>query len=634
MLNQQLGGSEQEQERVLLLLDYLEGEAVKWYRRHVISPTSAKSVRTFEEVIIGLYNQFIEEAMNQHRRDTFYSVRYHSVAGLQGLHDTMTNHAQSMPMPLDDYSFTQAFINTMPEDMRRKLIEDMLLTPEVNMADDFLAIGRTVERGKCNYINMEHYLNNHATWRCPGAAPVQPNQDYTTFAKQGTPKVEQKEPPRPVQPHVVETCFNCGKTGQFKKDCPRALHDQICTTHSVIEGEQGEDNEGPPTEAWEPQSAPQEDQQEDNKASIFEFDIEENPYNACIDPTGEDLPSARYHKLHEHVIKLCALNAREVWHSRRLQEHREQREIEALEMRETASETPSIHGGLYIISQGIINRPPTTSDDRFIQCIKTGYAEDKLFHIILDDPEVYPCFPIWEGIIYAQNLAKNEVNTSAAGTGGPKSPKTSKNSVGLAVCVRQQNHPTRNQQANYTLCQSLRNLGIPLVWISSASSQKPKYLSIPTPLQRATKSLPVRQSQRGSLYASGSGTATSDTTTTVRGAKGPREGPSAQNDRPQGTWLIVPGPIKPPRMMRKDPALLDYIEPVLEDNEEDLDSPPMSPDLDGLLERQQAKERQRYDIKKKKFNNKKKKQDLKEKAIPGCIPDTLGIVEQRQGRIE
>ncbi|KAF8977768.1 hypothetical protein BDQ17DRAFT_1339063, partial [Cyathus striatus] len=94
----------------------------------------------------------------------------------------------------------------------------------------------------------------------------------------------------------------------------------------------------------------------------------------------------------------------------------------------------------------------------------------------------------------------------------------------------------------------------------------------------------------------------------------------------------VPGPIKPPQMKRKDPALLDYIKPVLEDDKKDPDSPPMSPNLDGLSERQQAQERQRYDVKKQKFDDKKKKRDLKEKAILGHIPDALGIVEQRSNR--
>ncbi|KAF8991026.1 hypothetical protein BDQ17DRAFT_1333120 [Cyathus striatus] len=90
----------------------------------------------------------------------------------------------------------------------------------------------------------------------------------------------------------------------------------------------------------------------------------------------------------------------------------------------------------------------------------------------------------------------------------------------------------------------------------------------------------------------------------------------------------------PPRMKRKDPALLNYVEPELEDKEEDLDSPPMSPDLDGLSERQQAQEKWRYNIAKQQFDNKKRKQELEDKAIPGRIPDTLGVVEQRWGWIK
>ncbi|KAF8989575.1 hypothetical protein BDQ17DRAFT_1434366 [Cyathus striatus] len=198
----------------------------------------------------------MEEAMNQHEWDAFYSIRYCPVAGLQGLHDTMMDYAQSMPTPLDDYSFTQAFINAMPEEMRRKLIEDMLLTPEVNMADDFLAVGHTVERGKCNYINMECYLNNHIR---PLVTRPWWNNNHG-----------------PGDPHQMDPTE---KTRHFKKDCPRALHDQVHATHSMAGNDPAGDGRGKTTPPDDSKTPTQETPSEDDVASTVEFDVEENPYS-------------------------------------------------------------------------------------------------------------------------------------------------------------------------------------------------------------------------------------------------------------------------------------------------------------------------------------------------------------------
>ncbi|KAF8989577.1 hypothetical protein BDQ17DRAFT_1334002 [Cyathus striatus] len=91
--------------------------------------------------------------------------------------------------------------------------------------------------------------------------------------------------------------------------------------------------------------------------------------------------------------------------------------------------------------------------------------------------------------------------------------------------------------------------------------------------------------------------------------------PQQGNSRPQGLQLIIPGLIRPPKIKIKDPALIEYTKPrPINDNDEP-DSTPSSPDLEGLPERQQ----------------KKKKQELKDKGIPGRTPDTLGVVKITPG---
>ncbi|KAF8989576.1 hypothetical protein BDQ17DRAFT_1168311, partial [Cyathus striatus] len=41
--------------------------------------------------------------------------------------------------------------------------------------------------------------------------------------------------------------------------------------------------------------------------------------------------------------------------------------------------------------------------------LKDGYLDDRLFSIILNELEAYPCFPVHNSLIYMQNLAKEEV---------------------------------------------------------------------------------------------------------------------------------------------------------------------------------------------------------------------------------
>jgi hypothetical protein len=138
--------------------------------------------------------------------------------------------------------------------------------------------------------------------------------------------------------------------------------------------------------------------------------------DARIDPMGEDLPAPRFHEIMEKVIEIRALREGEMRRSKRLQERREERVIEAQVLAEANTKEPYVptnasgptvnddHETITIdedvtledtLFQCYAGEAPTVlEDDGFIRNIKTGYLEDKLFMLILEKPQDYTGFSI------------------------------------------------------------------------------------------------------------------------------------------------------------------------------------------------------------------------------------------------
>ncbi|KAF8983614.1 hypothetical protein BDQ17DRAFT_1437319 [Cyathus striatus] len=113
----------------------------------------------------------------------------------------------------------------------------------------------------------------------------------------------------------------------------------------------------------------------------------------------------------------------------------------------------------------------------------------------------------------------------------------------------------------------------------------------------------------------------------------PQVGPSIEH-RPLETQLTVPGPIWPPRNRRKDPSLADPSKPYQDDDDKASDSVPSSPDLNGLTEKQHTHLRNKYHVTLLKYQDEKWKEKMRDKAIPGHVPDALRVIEQRPGQFK
>lgn len=152
-----------------------------------------------------------------------------------------------------------------------------------------------------------------------------------------------------------------------------------------------------------------------------------------IDPHGEDLPAERFREITERVVEIRAMRATELRRSKRIAEQQEERVREAEIMnnvnvaeplassesihshaasssssRRTAS-TPMTLGEAIKATMPTHELPSTVENNEFINRIKAGYSKDRLFSLVLEEPQKYQSFSARNGIIYTKNTYGNEV---------------------------------------------------------------------------------------------------------------------------------------------------------------------------------------------------------------------------------
>ncbi|KAG6870487.1 hypothetical protein C0995_012684 [Termitomyces sp. Mi166 len=98
-------GNNMDQERIFALHRFIDEEAWNWFHRHVLHTNWDKQDWTFKEVLIGLYNRFMNAATMQEAQEAFRTAVYDARTGVE---------------------------------MHRTLIRDDNLSPEVNTVTKFL----------------------------------------------------------------------------------------------------------------------------------------------------------------------------------------------------------------------------------------------------------------------------------------------------------------------------------------------------------------------------------------------------------------------------------------------------------------------------------------------------------------
>ncbi|KAG6884651.1 hypothetical protein C0992_005957, partial [Termitomyces sp. T32_za158] len=269
---------------------------------------------TFKEVLIGLYNHFVNAETMQEACKAFRTVVYDARTGIQTFYDDLVGHAQNMAVYPDEFTIWETFLDGIPAEMRRALICNDNLSPEVNTVTEFLVYVIHYEQsvqtashydqrssrraqGQCQPVKvgtflakpseMERNRNPRFVVRrtvptghkpvsgSPVNAPAVRDARYGPGVGQPGPKATRDAPLKVAPPKAAfgggdagyrpssraAGCYNCGHTGHYLKECkaPRA---QVWAAHTAaVESDADSDADAEPEELVDDEEAPQEDEE-------------------------------------------------------------------------------------------------------------------------------------------------------------------------------------------------------------------------------------------------------------------------------------------------------------------------------------------------------------------------------------
>ncbi|KAG5332754.1 hypothetical protein C0989_006558 [Termitomyces sp. Mn162] len=320
----------------------MDGEAWNWFCRHVLHTNRDKPYWTFKEVLIGLYNRFVNAATMQVAREAFRTAVYDAQTGVQTFYDDLMGHAQNMAIYPDEFTIRETFLDGIPAEMHRALIRDNNLSPEVNTVTEFLAYAIRYEQSA---RTATHY--DQRIWRTmpagqrpghglTGNGPAGRDTRYGPGLGQPAPRAMRDVPPRVGPPKATfggggagykssggsPRCYNCGWTGHFSKEC-KAPQAQVRAAHTAaVESDIESDAEaGPEEPAHDNEEVPQDVEEQsavDDTESVqidgdeyVAVDVYDNDYYAR-DDKEEHLVALTKHQGDGHVQKECLVTYVEV----------------------------------------------------------------------------------------------------------------------------------------------------------------------------------------------------------------------------------------------------------------------------------------------------------------------------------
>ncbi|KAG6881087.1 hypothetical protein C0993_002895 [Termitomyces sp. T159_Od127] len=156
------GGDDMDQECIFVLHEFMDGEARNWFCRHVLHTNRDKLYWTFKEVLIGLYNRFVNAVTMQEAHEAFRTAVYDAQMGIQTFYDDLVGHAQNMAVYLDEFTIRETFLDGIPAEMCHTLIRNDNLLLEVNTVTEFLAYAICYEQSARTATHYDQH-SSHCT---------------------------------------------------------------------------------------------------------------------------------------------------------------------------------------------------------------------------------------------------------------------------------------------------------------------------------------------------------------------------------------------------------------------------------------------------------------------------------------
>ncbi|KAG6871124.1 hypothetical protein C0995_007994 [Termitomyces sp. Mi166 len=222
------GGNDMDQKCIFVLHEFIDGEAQNWFCRHILHTNRDKQDWTFKEVLIGLYNHFVNAATMQEAQEAFRTAVYDAQTGIQTFYEELIGHAQNMAVYSDKFTIWETFLDRIPAEMRCTLIRDDNLSPEVNTVTKFLAYAIRYKQSSCTATHYNQCSSHHA-------------QGHHQPVKVGTAKCSKMERNHNPQPACTKKSAGWNTSGKSSKDC-KALKVQVRAAHTAAASSNAESN--------------------------------------------------------------------------------------------------------------------------------------------------------------------------------------------------------------------------------------------------------------------------------------------------------------------------------------------------------------------------------------------------------
>ncbi|KAF9251459.1 hypothetical protein L218DRAFT_1010514, partial [Marasmius fiardii PR-910] len=122
----------------------LSDKGARWFDDEVASPHRTQEDWTFEDVVIGIFDHCVQTSTVHQSSRKFDKVKYEPSKGIKDYYNTLVRWGSRMTNPPDKYTFKRRFVNGLPKDIVKEMI-DIGAVPEYATVDTMVRAVRRIE---------------------------------------------------------------------------------------------------------------------------------------------------------------------------------------------------------------------------------------------------------------------------------------------------------------------------------------------------------------------------------------------------------------------------------------------------------------------------------------------------------